>query len=523
MTRTTRMLRRVTPVPMHTVVTPGIQTHTDGDTVAVLSPRAEQLMLLGELVEATARNIPSLTATLRLIERRLAGPCGLRAITVFTLDPDDGSLRVAKTLGPAGADDRQVAGRVFRVAAGAPGVRADDRTALRLRMGGQTHGVAVLTGEDLDNLLPDVAAGVALQLAVTLQVIAAERDRQHVTHATNTIKKMYEEGSGARSVEAAAQVLARITNEAFRTDRAVVHLIGPDGRIASVTGFGMLPEMANALARSLEGRRAADSAVWRTVHELGTPLLLDDTSAAATRPGGLVETLGLRSLVVLPLTSTTGPVGMVLCGDVSGPRHWTGRERTLAQQMALEGALVVDGARLRQAEQQHVAELTRQAYHDALTGLANRTHLLERAEREVAAATEAGERLALLLIDLDGFKRVNDTAGHHFGDALLQAVGRRLQRAVRGHDVVARLGGDEFAVLLTHDPDEGQAEAIARRLHERLCAPYTVEGRRIDVGASVGITMFPDQAGGMAALMRTADAAMYRAKRTGGGVTAAAA
>ncbi len=517
------MLRRVTPVPMHTVVTPGIQTHTDGDAVAVLSPRAEQLRLLVDLVEAMTRDIPSLAHALQLISRRLAGPCGLRAITVFTLDPDDGSLRVAETAGPAAADDLKVAGRVFRVAAGAPGVRVHDRTALRLRMGGQTHGVAVLTGEGLDNLLPEVAAGVALQLAATLQVLAAERDRQYVVHATDTIKRMYEEGAGARSVEAAGQVLARLTNDAFRTDRAAMHLIGPDGRIGYVTGIGMSPETEAALARSLEGRRAADSPLWHTVHELGAPLLLDDTATARTRPGGVVETLGLRSLIALPLMSASGPVGMVLCGDTSGPRHWSGRDRTLAQQMALEGALVVDGARLRQAEQQHVAELTRQAYHDALTGLANRTHLLERAEQEVAAATAAGERLALLLIDLDGFKRVNDTVGHHAGDALLQAVGRRLQRAVRGHDLVARLGGDEFAVLLTRDPDEEQAEAIAQRLHERLCAPYTVEGGRIDVGASVGITMFPAQGAGMAGLMRTADAAMYQAKRTGGGVLAATA
>jgi diguanylate cyclase (GGDEF)-like protein len=177
---------------------------------------------------------------------------------------------------------------------------------------------------------------------------------------------------------------------------------------------------------------------------------------------------------------------------------------------------------MRQQEQMHVAELTRQAYHDALTGLPNRTHLLDRAEREVDIAMATGGRIALLLLDLDGFKRVNDTVGHHAGDALLQAVGQRLQAAVRDNDVVARLGGDEFAVLLTRNPDENSAATIAGRIHERLRQPYDIDGGKVHVGASIGIALFPSDAGDMATLMRGADAAMYQAKRNGGGVRLAA-
>jgi diguanylate cyclase (GGDEF)-like protein len=190
----------------------------------------------------------------------------------------------------------------------------------------------------------------------------------------------------------------------------------------------------------------------------------------------------------------------------------------LAAQLAVEGALIVDSARMRQAEQAHLAELTRQAFHDALTGLPNRSHLLDRAERAIEEAGTGGQRMALLLLDLNGFKQVNDTSGHHVGDALLHAVGRRLVGTLRADDLVARLGGDEFAILLTRDPDLQRAEAIAERLHERLRDPYDIEGRRVEVGASIGVALFPDHADDIASLMRGADAAMYRAKRQGGGV-----
>jgi diguanylate cyclase (GGDEF)-like protein len=126
--------------------------------------------------------------------------------------------------------------------------------------------------------------------------------------------------------------------------------------------------------------------------------------------------------------------------------------------------------------------------------------------------------MALLIIDLDGFKKVNDTVGHHAGDALLQAVGKRLQAAVRDDDLVSRLGGDEFAVLLTRNPDPVSAAAIASRLHDRLREPLCVDDHEVRVGASIGIAMFPDAAADMPSLMRHADAAMYEAKRSGGGV-----
>ncbi|MEV8504644.1 sensor domain-containing diguanylate cyclase [Actinoplanes sp. NPDC051475] len=489
-------------------------------TGALLPVLDEQAQLLADLVEVMTRDIPSLEHILSIVDRRLSVACGMTGATVFTLDPDDGSLRPAATRGTAAPDDLRLAGRVFRVSAGAPPVRVGDRMAVRLRIGGQTVGVLVLSGTELDRMRPEIAAGTALQVAATLQVLAAEVHRQYTAHATATIRKLFEEGATATSVEAAGQLLAKATGEAFRTERAAVHLVGPDGMIRHAVGVGLTDEMSEALRDNLVGRRADDSPVWQVMQKVDGPVLISDTTTTDVRTGGFVETMQLRSFLAMPLMSAAGPVGVVMCGD-SGVRNWSGRDHTLARQVAMEGALIVDGARMRQAEQQHMAELTRQAYHDALTGLPNRSHLLERAEQEVEAAMATGGRIGLLLLDLDGFKRVNDTVGHHAGDALLQAVGRRLQGALRDHDVVARLGGDEFAILLTRNPDAESAATIAGRIHARLSRPYDIEGRKISVGASIGIALFPSDADDMTTLMRGADAAMYRAKRGGGGVCSA--
>jgi diguanylate cyclase (GGDEF)-like protein len=485
---------------------------------AALDP---QTALLGELVEVMTRDTPSVEHLLEVVDRYLRPVAGLRSATLCTLEPDDGRLLVAARLGDPGPDDQKLAGRVFRTPAGAPPVAEPGRMAVRLRSGGQTAGVLVLSGTALAMLRPETVAAVALHMAGTLQAIVAERQRQYIFHSTATLRRLFEEGTAITSVEAAGELLARATAEAFRTEHAAVHLVDADGRIRSVVGVGSSPEQNAALAHSLIGKQAADSPVWRAAAAAGGPLLVDDVALSPVRSGGFVQTLGARAYVAMPLMSAAGALGMVMCGDSSGTREWSPRDRDLAHQLAAEGALIVESARLRQAEQQHVAELTRQAFHDALTGLPNRSHLRERSQHAVEVAGAAGTRVALLLIDLDGFKAVNDTAGHHAGDLLLRAVAHRLLSAVRDGDLVARLGGDEFAILLAGNPDEANAWTIAERVHERLREPFRIEERDIAIGGSIGIALFPDHAGDVEGLIRAADTPMYQAKRDGGGIRVA--
>jgi diguanylate cyclase (GGDEF)-like protein/PAS domain S-box-containing protein len=160
-------------------------------------------------------------------------------------------------------------------------------------------------------------------------------------------------------------------------------------------------------------------------------------------------------------------------------------------------------------------ELTRQAFHDGLTGLANRALFRDRLDQALARAERSGAPLAVLLIDLDGFKQVNDTLGHDAGDWLLQQVAERFAEASRPGDTLARLGGDEFALLL-EDAAERVAIAVARRLLDRLSDPMSVAGHEMTLGASIGIVAH-NGPGLSEDLIRHADVAMYAAKESGRG------
>jgi diguanylate cyclase (GGDEF)-like protein len=163
------------------------------------------------------------------------------------------------------------------------------------------------------------------------------------------------------------------------------------------------------------------------------------------------------------------------------------------------------------------ARVAHMARHDALTDLPNRVLLAERLGQALAAARRHGEPLAVLCLDLDRFKQVNDTLGHPVGDALLRAVAERLKSCVREEDTVARLGGDEFAVVQVGlDQPEG-AGALARRLVAVLGEPYEVAGHQLVVGASVGIALAPRDGGEADDLLKRADMALYRAKADGRG------
>ena len=161
------------------------------------------------------------------------------------------------------------------------------------------------------------------------------------------------------------------------------------------------------------------------------------------------------------------------------------------------------------------AKLQFQALNDILTGLPNRRLFSDRLAQSLALAGRERRRLALLYIDLDGFKLVNDSLGHSVGDALLVQVADRLRTRVRRSDTLARLGGDEFTVLLPTVNSKEDATLVARNLLEVLTATFCVEEHEINIGASIGISFFPDNAREPVLLMQQADSAMYAAKRNG--------
>jgi diguanylate cyclase (GGDEF)-like protein/PAS domain S-box-containing protein len=186
------------------------------------------------------------------------------------------------------------------------------------------------------------------------------------------------------------------------------------------------------------------------------------------------------------------------------------QERT-AELAGANRLLQAEIAERRQAE----ARVHHMAYHDSLTGLPNRALLSDRLDRAMLAAQRSGRKLAVMFIDLDRFKTINDSLGHVTGDHLLKAVASRLCRAVRASDTVARLGGDEFIVLVPGVRAPEECSQVGDKIIEVLSAPFPFEGRSLHISPSIGMCLYPDDGGDVETLMRHADAAMYHAKAAG--------
>jgi diguanylate cyclase (GGDEF)-like protein/PAS domain S-box-containing protein len=208
-------------------------------------------------------------------------------------------------------------------------------------------------------------------------------------------------------------------------------------------------------------------------------------------------------------------------------RHWRhlkadGSEievLTYGRRVSFEGregylVAIVDITERRQAE----ARIAHMAHHDGLTNLANRELYQDRLKQALEQAAPGNKRVAVLCVDLDLFKNVNDSFGHPMGDRLLKQVADRLRSEVRGNNLAARLGGDEFAVILASDVSPKEASGFATRLIQILSAGYDIDGIEVVIGASIGIALSPGDGATSEELMRNADMALYRAKSDGGGV-----
>jgi len=231
-----------------------------------------------------------------------------------------------------------------------------------------------------------------------------------------------------------------------------------------------------------------------------------------------IEWAGLRQAMVAPLRGESGVIGSILVGNrLTEGTSFGDDDLRLLETLANQAAVALENGQLEQS----LAELSRlkeqlryQAYHDPLTGLANRSLFVDQVENRIAGSA-VGQRPVVLFIDLDDFKVVNDTLGHVAGDRLLVAVADRVRGCVRSVDVAARLGGDEFAILLEDAADLAQSVAICRRILEALQAPLQIDGQEIAISASIGMAAARGDSERPDELLRNADVAMYTAKAAG--------
>ncbi|MGO1793050.1 MAG: diguanylate cyclase domain-containing protein [Oceanisphaera sp.] len=177
--------------------------------------------------------------------------------------------------------------------------------------------------------------------------------------------------------------------------------------------------------------------------------------------------------------------------------------------------MLLEPDRLRALVDKQTLQLAQLAFNDELTGLANRRSITEQLNTAIRYTERDNTCLALLYLDLDNFKCVNDTVGHEGGDHLLIEIAQRLQNTVRASDIVGRLGGDEFAIILTHIEDQESVRLIAEKIIEQVCIPVQLKQYQAKVGASIGISISPTDGNSGEALVRNADLAMYHSKWSG--------
>ncbi len=287
-----------------------------------------------------------------------------------------------------------------------------------------------------------------------------------------------------------------------------MHGVDVDGRITFVNAA--LARMLDTSPEAMIGRHHHE-ALGHIEDEEGSCRLCT-TVQAGRRGHGVNARLALRPRRAVPRSEASR-------GDVVGAHHPDGEDEhelpvecaatLLWKNRAVAGAVVT----IRDMRERH--RLARQALHDPLTGLANRTLLRSHLEHALAALDRHRQTTALLFCDLDGFKEVNDRLGHSAGDALLVAMANRLQTAVRGHDTVSRFGGDEFVILCTDLDSVRDVTVIAERLAETMREPIVFDGERVHVSVSIGVSVFDHPDVAVDTLLEEADLAMYRAKEQG--------
>ena len=308
--------------------------------------------------------------------------------------------------------------------------------------------------------------------------------------------------SGSTEID---QVMTSVLGEAkelLRSDRASAAFIAPDGGLMARVRLGV----SGRIERSEEPSTPEDDWVIQHVVEGGQPLLMPRNTRDPVVRRWLAS-YDMREAVAVPLTGGTGIVGVLVVADRQGDvRTFEKNDVLLLETVANHASVALRNGEL-------IGQLRHEALHDALTGLPNRTSLQRRlgaALDDVTAGRTTGA--AVMILDLDDFKEVNDTLGHQQGDLLLVEIASRLAAAVGTAGTVARLGGDEFAILVPDTGDEDQVLRVGRRVLRALEQPVSLDGLEVEVGGSMGVALAPAHADDPAALLKRADMAMYDAK-----------
>ena len=359
----------------------------------------------------------------------------------------------------------------------------------------------------------------------------ASQKLSHQSQELQTANKLAESANRAlRLLSASNQTLLRCTNEeelllqicriavetgGYRAAWIGLALQDDEKSIIPLDWFGIAEEQLKQTPKNWgegkHGTSAIGIAIRTETIQVRQDILNDPTLAPWHETA---HQLGHQSAIALPLRLQNGVMG-ALTIYANDPKAFQKQEEALLDELASDLAFGLQTIRERRAHEKTQAHARQLAYYDRLTGLPNRSLFQDRLHQTVLEASIQTYNLGIIFLDLDGFKKVNDTLGHVVGDELLKIVATRLSGILRPRDTVARFGGDEFAVLAPEIRKEVDLAVIARKLHTALNEPVIIHDREIHMTASIGIASFPSDSPEANDLLRYADVAMHHAKNTG--------
>jgi diguanylate cyclase (GGDEF)-like protein len=333
------------------------------------------------------------------------------------------------------------------------------------------------------------------------RLLAALRERQELLERLSRLQRAIVARTPVHEV---LEAVAEGACELLGDEVAAVRLIDPDdpGHTRVVASVGVAPDDLARSARADVG------------HGIGGRALSERALVVADAISGGTEALldeyllqGIVAAIAAPILEGGELAGVLIVASREADREYPPRDQQVVLSLAEHASLALNHARA-------VQDALHEAFHDSLTGLPNRSLLLDRLRHALTRTERTGQQSGVLFCDLDGFKTVNDSLGHSAGDRLLTLVAARISECMRPSDTIARLGGDEFAVLMEEVSEPSDPARAAQRILEALDSPFQLRGREVYIGASIGIATGETSA---ETLLRNADLAMYRAKGRGKG------
>ena len=392
--------------------------------------------------------------------------------------------------------------RGFQVLAALPLVREGETLGVFGIFAGESTALDSSELELLGELARDIAYGIHTLRARDAQQRAEKKVRTQALQQ-RLIAEFGQQALANTDLDGVLNRAVELVSTTLKAEYCNVLELDPDGRRLRYKAAAGWP-------KEWIGRREVP--VDRGSHmeyilSLSEPLVVEDYSAETNfSPSPLLQ-FGVRSSMQVPILKSTGAFG-IMSVHTTQRRRFTEDEVNFLQSVANLLAVAI--------ERKHAEErLAYLAQFDSLTGLPNRHLFHDRLVHTIAQAKRSGRSMAVLFIDLDRFKLVNDTLGHHAGDKLLKETAVRLAQCVRGSDTVGRFSGDEFGAIVSDLSKPGDASLVAEKIIAALARPYDLDGHETFISASVGITLFPNDAEEAGALTKNADVAMYRAKEQG--------